>query len=103
MPRGDGTGPGGMGPLTGRAAGYCAGYAMPGYANPYGGRFAAGVGYGYPARGYPARGYPAGQTAWAYGAFPYAWGGYPAYGGMARPRARGFGTGLGRGRGRRRW
>jgi len=26
MPRGDGTGPWGLGPMTGRAAGYCAGY-----------------------------------------------------------------------------
>jgi hypothetical protein len=34
MPRGDGTGPMGMGPMTGRAAGYCAGYATPGFANP---------------------------------------------------------------------
>lgn len=34
MPRGDGTGPTGMGPMTGRAAGYCAGYATPGFANP---------------------------------------------------------------------
>jgi len=30
MPGGDGTGPAGMGPMTGRAAGYCVGYAMPG-------------------------------------------------------------------------
>lgn len=43
MPRGDGTGPGGMGPMTGRAAGYCAGYGVPGYANPIGGR---GMGFG---------------------------------------------------------
>lgn len=34
MPFGDGTGPGGYGPMTGRAAGFCAGYAVPGYANP---------------------------------------------------------------------
>lgn len=34
MPRGDGTGPAGMGPMTGRGAGYCAGYGVPGYANP---------------------------------------------------------------------
>ena len=33
MPRGDRTGPQGMGPRTGRAAGYCAGYETPGYAN----------------------------------------------------------------------
>jgi len=38
MPRGDGTGPMGMGPMTGRAAGYCAGYGVPGYANPGFGR-----------------------------------------------------------------
>ena len=34
MPGGDRTGPRGAGPMTGRAAGYCAGYATPGYANP---------------------------------------------------------------------
>lgn len=31
MPGGDGTGPTGQGPMTGRAAGYCAGYETPGY------------------------------------------------------------------------
>ena len=44
MPGGDGTGPAGMGPMTGRAAGYCAGYGMPGYANPIPGR---GGGWGW--------------------------------------------------------
>ena len=44
MPGGDGTGPGGMGPMTGRAAGYCAGYPVPGYMNPIAGR---GGGWGY--------------------------------------------------------
>ena len=38
MPGGDRTGPQGMGPMTGRAAGYCAGNSVPGYMNPYGGR-----------------------------------------------------------------
>ena len=38
MPGGNGTGPAGMGPMTGRGAGFCAGYAGPGYANPVGGR-----------------------------------------------------------------
>ena len=38
MPGGDRTGPLGMGPMTGRSAGYCAGYNVPGYMNPYGGR-----------------------------------------------------------------
>jgi len=49
MPRGDGTGPGGLGPMTGRAAGYCAGYSVPGFMNPSGGRLGLGFGYG---RGY---------------------------------------------------
>lgn len=31
MPRGDKTGPEGAGPMTGRAAGYCAGHDVPGY------------------------------------------------------------------------
>jgi len=47
MPRGDGTGPGGMGPMTGRAAGYCAGYSVPGYMNPAGGRMGMGWGRGW--------------------------------------------------------
>lgn len=34
MPRGDKTGPLGQGPMTGRAAGFCAGNNVPGYANP---------------------------------------------------------------------
>jgi len=34
MPGGDGTGPAGQGPMTGRAAGFCAGFNAPGYANP---------------------------------------------------------------------
>jgi len=33
MPRGDGTGPMGYGSMTGRGAGCCAGYTMPGFAN----------------------------------------------------------------------
>ena len=32
MPRGDGTGPIGSGPMSGRAAGICAGNCAPGYA-----------------------------------------------------------------------
>ncbi len=46
MPRGDGTGPMGMGPLSGRGAGFCAGYSVPGYAHPVPGRGAWGVGRG---------------------------------------------------------
>ncbi|HEY33099.1 MAG TPA: DUF5320 domain-containing protein [Dehalococcoidia bacterium] len=33
MPFGDGTGPRGMGPMTGRGAGYCAGFGRPGFAS----------------------------------------------------------------------
>ncbi len=60
MPRGDGTGPVGMGPMTGRGAGYCAGYAMPGYANPVGGRGFFGWGRG--GRGFGAG--PGGGRGW---------------------------------------
>jgi hypothetical protein len=34
MPRGDRSGPMGMGPKTGRGAGFCAGFDSPGYENP---------------------------------------------------------------------
>jgi hypothetical protein len=44
MPWGDRTGPMGRGPMTGRAAGYCAGYNVPGYANAPG--FGRGPGLG---------------------------------------------------------
>jgi hypothetical protein len=68
MPRGDGTGPNGMGPMTGRAAGYCAGYATPGFANPVGGR---GRGFGY-GRGL-GQGFRGGRgAAWGWAYSPYA-------------------------------
>ncbi|MDP8267435.1 MAG: DUF5320 domain-containing protein [Candidatus Tenebribacter davisii] len=46
MPRGDRTGPNGMGPVTGRGLGYCTGYESPGFTKgvPRGG---AGFGRGY--------------------------------------------------------
>jgi hypothetical protein len=48
MPGGDRTGPAGQGPMTGRAAGYCAGYDRPGYMNPYPrGGFGRGWGRGF--------------------------------------------------------
>jgi hypothetical protein len=50
MPRGDKTGPNGTGPMTGRAAGYCAGYTVPGYMNPrrgYGRGWGRGFGRGW--------------------------------------------------------
>jgi hypothetical protein len=46
MPYGNGMGPAGMGPMSGRGAGFCAGYGMPGYMNPFGGRGAWGAGLG---------------------------------------------------------
>jgi len=51
MPFGDGTGPLGLGPMTGRGAGYCAGYNMPGYLNPIPGRGYFGWGRGWFGRG----------------------------------------------------
>ncbi|HOO56622.1 MAG TPA: DUF5320 domain-containing protein [bacterium] len=47
MPGGDRTGPMGAGPMTGRAAGFCTGNNMPGYANPAGGRMGMGFGRGF--------------------------------------------------------
>ena len=57
MPGGDGTGPMGRGPMTGRGLGLCAGYSSPGYAaNPgYGRGFGRGWGRGF-GRGYWGRG-----------------------------------------------
>ena len=47
MPFGDRTGPRGMGPMTGRGAGYCAGFGQPGFANPIPGRGWLGFGFGW--------------------------------------------------------
>jgi len=66
MPRGDRTGPAGMGPMSGRGFGYCAGYNAPGYVS------AAGPGRG---------------MAWGYGG-ARGRGGYGL--GMAWGRGRGF-------------
>jgi hypothetical protein len=70
MPGGDGTGPMGMGPMTGRAAGYCAGYPTAGYTNPSLGR---GWGFGWGGgRGW-GRGFGRGfGRRWAVS--PYAYG-----------------------------
>ncbi len=87
MPGGDRTGPFGLGPMTGRAAGYCAGYSVPGYMNPIPGRgrgwfgfgrgwgrgrsWGRGFGWGRGWFGYgPALGYPYGVTP--YFGNPYA-------------------------------
>jgi len=44
MPRGDGSGPDGMGPVTGRGFGYCTGHDHPGYVVP--GGMGRGMGWG---------------------------------------------------------
>jgi len=87
MPRGDGTGPVGLGPMTGRAAGFCAGFPVPGYMNPVNGR----AGFYGPVM--PAIG-PYGAASYGYG-IPYNRGINPWL-----RRGFGFGRGFGRGRGR---
>ncbi len=46
MPGGDGTGPMGLGPMTGRGAGFCVSYETPGFTNIIPGRGNAGFGRG---------------------------------------------------------
>jgi hypothetical protein len=78
MPGGDRTGPRGFGPMTGRGAGYCAGYSVPGYANPIPGRGGFGFGRGFGrGRGWFGRGFGRG---WGY---RYYAAGYPGYVGPA--------------------
>jgi len=82
MPFGDGTGPRGMGPMTGRRAGYCAGFGRPGFTNPIPGRgwFGFGLGRGRPyGYRYVGRfGMPASYVRYGY---PYYGSGYaPPYG-----------------------
>ena len=72
MPAGDGTGPMGLGPMTGRAAGYCAGYGVPGYMNPWGGRGWSRFGRGYFGRG-GGRGRGWRNRFWATGVPGWAW------------------------------
>jgi hypothetical protein len=67
MPGGDRTGPMGFGPRTGRAAGYCAQYPVPGCMNPIFGRdFGRGRG-----RGRRNLYYATGLTGWQRGAYSY--------------------------------
>ena len=84
MPRGDGTGPAGLGPMTGRAAGYCAGYSTPGYMNPISGR-----GFWGGARGGFGRGGGRGRRNWYYATGIPGWAraayGYPAFGSGVNP------------------
>jgi len=99
MPAGDGTGPMGMGPMTGRAAGYCAGYPAPGYANPMAGRPWYGTPPVYGPGAYPAPyGYgPAYAPGFGFGRGWFGRGFGRGFG--RRWIGRGFGRGFGRGRG----
>jgi hypothetical protein len=86
MPGGNGTGPSGMGPMTGRVAGFCAGYSVPGFMNFAGGRAYRGAGLGFGAGGRGRRnryatGVP-GRARIGY-AMP-EWGSYEADGGDER-------------------
>jgi hypothetical protein len=77
-----------MGPMTGRAAGYCAGYGVPGFTNSFGGR---GFGFGFGRGGGWGRRnwfHATGLTGWQRGAYAYpAWGGAaPAYFGAVAPQ-----------------
>ena len=92
MPFGDGTGPAGMGPMTGRAAGFCAGYPVPGYMNPVMGR-AGFYGASMPAVGPYGAGY-----GMPYGSWGNPW--FRRSCGFGRGFARGWSRGRGRGRGR---
>jgi len=90
MPGGDRMGPAGMGPMTGRMAGYCAGYSVPGYMNLMAGpALRAGGAY---------RGVPATYPPPPYYAIPGPFG-YRAGYLLGRRLGRGFGRGFGRGRG----
>ena len=73
MPGGDRTGPLGAGPMTGRGAGFCPGYGVPGYMNPRvgrgygrgrGGGFGRGFGVGG-GRGWRHWYYATGLPGWA--------------------------------------
>ena len=79
MPRGDRTGPRGMGARTGRAAGYCAGSGMPGYANPIPGR---GFGMG---SGVWGRGFGGGGRGWRNMYYATGLPGWMRFGGYATP------------------
>ncbi len=85
MPRGDGTGPMGMGPMTGRGAGYCAGYAVPGFANVRG-NWGGGRGWGGGGRGWRNRFFATGVPGWQWAGMAGANAAYPVDPAEARSR-----------------
>ena len=72
MPGFDGTGPGGMGPMTGGGRGFCSPWGIGAQSRAYG--FTPGMGYGYP----------------YYGAKPFAPGAMPFAPQMTREQELGF-------------
>jgi len=88
----------GMGPMTGRAAGFCAGYPVPGYMNPIPGR-GWGIGFSH-GRGFWSRGGGRGWRHWFYATGLPGWqraamglpawgmGGVPPYAPYATPPTR---------------
>lgn len=78
MPGGDGTGPGGMGSMTGRALGYCAGYSSPGFTKGAGMGMGWGRGWGRGRGG--GRGYGRGYGYGRWGTAPYTVPVAPVYG-----------------------
>lgn len=60
--------------MTSRAAGFCAGYSVPGYANPVGGRgmgMGWGRGFGWARAGYGLPAYGGAVNPYAYGGAPF--------------------------------
>lgn len=83
MPRGNKTGPMGMGMQTGRGAGYCGGMNQPGYATAGGGgRYGAGAGRG---RGFRGAGTGRGFGGWSNRPGRDAWWNAIRFGGDAQP------------------
>lgn len=83
MPGGDRTGPAGAGPMTGRSAGWCAGFGAPGYGNPLPGRgFGMGFGRG---RGFWGRGAAGGGRGWRHWFHATGLPGWMRFGGYPAP------------------
>lgn len=79
MPRGDKTGPAGMGPMTGRAAGYCTGNVYPGFVSPHPPGFYGRRGFNRMRRGRGHR-HCTGMPGWSRYETGYpTWGAYPMY------------------------
>ena len=70
----------GMGPRTGRAAGYCAGFGVPGYMNP-GPGMGLGMGGGWRGggRGWRHMYYATGLPGWMRSGQPWPWAAPTAY------------------------